>query len=101
MWPPNYGSVTSRGWTGRSGNGSLVTAQSPECRVITPGSRHDTGLMSFAVASWTGIALPLGYGLTVERQEELSGDFQDDPEKDRPSCRVSCVLRQDGSGRWR
>jgi hypothetical protein len=31
--------------------------------------------MRLAVASWTGIALPLGYGLTVERQEDLSGDF--------------------------
>jgi hypothetical protein len=82
MWPLNYGSVTSRGWPSRSGNGSLVTAQSPECRVITPGSRHDTGLMWFAVASWKGIALPLGYDLTGERQQELSGDFRDDPEKD-------------------
>jgi hypothetical protein len=39
------------------------------------GLRHDTGSMRLAVASRTGIALPLGYGLTVERQEELSGDI--------------------------
>jgi hypothetical protein len=39
-------------------------------------------LVWFAVASWTAIALPLGHGLTGERQQELSGDFRDEPEKD-------------------